>query len=256
MALDASLPEERRQRILELLARDGKVIAADLSQTFDVSEDTIRRDLRDLADAGKLQRVHGGALPRSPGVASFMARQEQNIDAKAAIAKEAAKLITSGQVVIIDGSTTTLEVARQLPHDLKATFVTNSPPIATALSHRSYLEIIMTGGRLNKETQVLTGAATLESLRAVRADLCFLGICSLHPDIGITATDLEEAHVKRTMIDNSAEVVALADAEKLGTASPFVISPIQELTHIVTEKNVSDKKLKPYTKLGITVARG
>ena len=255
MTIDATLPEERRQHILELLTRDGKVVAADLSQTFDVSEDTIRRDLRELAEAGQLQRVHGGALPRSPATASFSARQKQAVGAKVAMAKEAVKLIVPNQVVIIDGSTTTLEIARQLPPHLKATFITNSPPIAMALSNYPHLEIVMTGGRLNRETQVLTGAATIESLQAIRADLCLLGICSLHPEIGITAIDLEEAHVKRTMIQNSAEVVAVASAEKLGTSSPFVISSIEELTYIITEKTVLDGDLEPYQKYGISVAR-
>lgn len=254
MTPESVLPDERRQRILELLGRDGKVIAAELSRSFAVSEDTIRRDLRELDEAGKLQRVHGGALPRSPAVANYAVRQGQNVGAKATIAGEAAKLVKPGQVVFIDGGTTTLEVARLFPYNLKATFVTNSPPIALALGGYPHAEVIMTGGRLNKETQVLTGAAALESLQAMRADLCLLGICSLHPDVGISAIDLEEAHVKRTMILNAAEVVAVTTTDKLGTASPFVIAPIMELTHVVTEKSAPDKLLKPYRELGISVA--
>jgi DeoR/GlpR family transcriptional regulator of sugar metabolism len=97
------------------------------------------------------------------------------------------------------------------------------------------------------------GAATVEALRLVRADLCFLGVCAVHPEAGITTTDLEERHVKRAMIDASARVVALAGAEKLGTASSFVVGPADELTHIVTERAVGEEALRPYRELGIEV---
>src|SRR6185503_630711 len=127
------LTAERRQQILEALRRDGKVLATELSAALNVSEDTIRRDLRELAEAGLLQRVHGGALPRSPASASYIARQSQAPSAKAAIARAAVQLLRSGQVIVLDGGTTTLQIAQQLPIDLRATIITNSPPIAVAL---------------------------------------------------------------------------------------------------------------------------
>ena len=247
------LTVERRQYILELLRRDGKVIATELSATLNVSEDTIRRDLRELAEAGQLQRVHGGALPRSPAAASFAARQRQAPTAKAAIAQVAAKLIRDGQVIILDGGTTTLQVAQRLPLDLRATVVTNSPPIAVALADHSAVEVVVIGGRFYKHSLVAVGAAAVEALRAIRADLCMLGVCSLHPEVGISVPDLEESYVKRAMIAGAAEVVALASAEKLGTAAPYVVGPLDDLTHIVTERALSEEALAPYRKLGITL---
>lgn len=249
------LTAERRQQIMAALRRDGKVLASQLSTTLGVSEDTIRRDLRELAEAGLLQRVHGGALPRSPADASYAARQSQAPSAKAAIARAAVQFIHDGQVIILDGGTTTLQVAQQLPIGLRATIITNSPPIAVALADHPEVEVIVIGGRLFKRSLVAIGAATVEALHMVRADLCMLGVCSLHPEAGISVTELEEAHVKRAMIAGAAEVVALAWAEKLGTAAAYIVGPIDELTHLVTERSVPEEALAPYHSRGITVVR-
>jgi DeoR/GlpR family transcriptional regulator of sugar metabolism len=247
------LTAERHQYILAALQRQGKVIASELSTVLDVSEDTIRRDLRKLAEAGLLQRVHGGALPSSPAATSYTARQGQSIPAKAAIAQVAVQLVTTGQVIILDGGTTTLYVAERLPADLEATVVTNSPPIAVALANHPRVEVLLVGGRLDKDSLVSVGAATIETFRMIRADLCMLGICSLHPEVGITVPDVEEAYVKRAMIASAAEVVALASAEKLGTAATYTVGALTELTHLVTESGVSDELLGPYRALGITI---
>jgi len=102
---------------------------------------------------------------------------------------------------------------------------------------------------------VNVGAATVEAYRNIRADLCFLGISSVHPDIGISTSNLEEAYVKRAMIASAAEVVALTSAEKLGTAAPYIVGPISDLTHLVTEYSVPDEVLEPYRALGITIIR-
>ena len=247
------LTAERRQHILTALRRDGKVLASELSAALGVSEDTIRRDLRELAEAGLLQRVHGGALPRSPAAASFAARQSQAPAAKQAIARAAAQLVRDGQVIILDGGTTTLQVAQRLPPDLRATVVTNSPPIAIALAEYPLVEVVIVGGRLYKQSLVVTGADTVAALRAIRADICMLGVCSLHPQDGISVPDLEEAHVKRAMVAGAAEVVALASAEKLGTAAPYIVGPIGDLTHIVTEREVPQEAVAAYQAQGITV---
>jgi DeoR/GlpR family transcriptional regulator of sugar metabolism len=246
------LKEERQQRILDTLRREGKVVASELSAALGTSEDTIRRDLRDLADTGLLLRVHGGALPRTPA-ASYSARREQASAAKAAIAQAAAALVRDGQVIILDGGTTTLQVAEHLPPALRATVITNSPPIAVALAEHPAVEVILLGGRLLKSARVTVGAPTVDALAHVRADLCMLGVCSLHPEVGISAPELEECYVKRAMIASAAEVVALASAEKLGTAAPYIVGPLSELTHLVTERSVPADVLDIYRALGITI---
>ena len=249
------LTAERRRSIVQMLQREGKVYASELSKALHVSEDTIRRDLRELATAGMLQRVHGGALLRSPVIASFTERQQQAPGAKTTIAQAAVQLIHQDQVIILDGGTTLLQVAQHLPPDLRATVITHSPPIALALAEHPEIEIILIGGKLYKHELVTVGAAAVEAFRNIRADLCFLGICSVHPEVGISTLDMEEAYVKRAMIASAAEVVALTSAEKLGTASPFIVGPLSDLTHLVTERSVPDDVLAPYRALGMTIVR-
>lgn len=249
------LTAERRQYILDILRRDKKVLSSELSTALNVSEDTIRRDLRELAESGLLQRVHGGALLASPAIASYADRQKQAPKEKEAIARAAAKLVCPGQVVILDGGTTTLQVACHLPLDLQATIVTNSPPIAVALADHPYVEVVMLGGQLYKKAIVNVGAAAVESLRMIRADLCMLGVCSLHPEIGISVTNLNEAHIKRAMIAGAAEVVGLATAAKLDTAAPYVVESIHALTYLVTAPTVSNEVLAAYKNLGLAIVR-
>jgi DeoR/GlpR family transcriptional regulator of sugar metabolism len=248
------LTEERRQVILERLGRDGKVVVADLSSSLVVSLDTIRRDLQELADAGLLRRVHGGALPSAVGALPYAARREQAPAAKEAIALATIRLLRDGQVIVLDAGTTTLEVARRLPPDLRATVITNSPPIAVALAEHPSVEVTMLGGTLDKGAQAVVGAATVDALRAVRADVLVLGVCSLHPEIGITVLDLEESYVKRAMIANAAVVVAVSSADKLGSAAPYVVSPLAELTHLVTDdSDAAGQDLEPYRARGVEV---
>jgi DeoR/GlpR family transcriptional regulator of sugar metabolism len=247
------LTEERRQAILERLRSDGKVVAAELSASLAVSPDTVRRDLQELADAGLLRRVHGGALPPAVGALPYAVRREQAPAAKAAIARATSRLLRDGQVILLDAGTTTLEVARHLPPELRATVITNSPPIAVELAEHPGVEVTVLGGVLDKEARALLGAATLEALRAVRPDVLVLGVCSLHPEVGITVTNLEEAYVKRAMIANAAEVIAVSSADKLGSAGPYVVAPIDELTHLVTERPGDAGQLAPYRALGIEV---
>lgn len=249
------LTAERRRSIMQTLQREGKVHATELSKALQVSEDTIRRDLRELAAAGVLQRVHGGALPRSQITAGFTERQQQAPGAKAAIAQAAIRLIRQDQVIILDGGTTLLQVAQHLPLDLRATVITHSPPIALALAEYPLVEAIVIGGKLYKHELVAVGAAAIEAFHRFRADLCFLGVRSVHPEVGISSSNLEEAFVKRAMIASSAEVVALTSAEKIGTAAPYIVGPVSDLTHLVTERSVPEEALAPYRALGITIVR-
>jgi DeoR/GlpR family transcriptional regulator of sugar metabolism len=227
----------------------------DLSRTLQVSEDTLRRDLRDLAAAGKLQRVHGGALPRSPAAGSVAERAAQAVQPKLALATATARLIQDGQVVLMDGGSTNLQVARSLPRTLKATIMTASPAIALALLPNPQVEVVLLGGRLDRETETAVGIATAEAVRGVRADVGLLGVCGLDVEIGISAANGEEALIKRLMIAQSAEVIAAVVADKLGTTMPYVVAPARELTHLVTERFVPDAVTAAYENLGITVIR-
>lgn len=249
------LTTHRKQLLLSRLKLDGKLIAKEISQEMGVSEDTIRRDLREMAQEGLLQRVHGGALPASPAVADFAAREEIRHEGKAAIGRAAAAMIQTGQVVILDGGTTSREIARNIPRELRASVVTHSPTIALELLHHPNIEVLLIGGRLFKHSVVAVGAACLEAISNVRADTFFMGVTGLHPHTGLTTGDFEEAGIKRALSRVAADTYVLASAEKLNAASPYLVIGLAEITGIITEKNVDESLVKPYADLGLAVIR-
>ena len=246
---------QRKQHILSILRRDGQLVAKRLSQDLGLSEDTIRRDLRELAQDGLLQRVHGGALPASPALANFAGRLRLGSEAKAAIGRAAANMVHAGQVVILDGGTTAVQLARHLPLELRATVVTHSPSVAVELVEHPTVEVILLGGRLYKHSVVAVGAATVEAIQRIRADTYFMGVTGIHPDVGLTTGDLEEAQIKRALSDSAAETIVLASAEKLGAASPYVIAPVGELSGLVTQRDVPREATAVYERMGIVVTR-
>ncbi|MFC5461105.1 DeoR/GlpR family DNA-binding transcription regulator [Massilia niabensis] len=247
------LTSERKLILLDLLKQEGKIVAKTAAGLLEVSEDTIRRDLRDLAGEGLLQRVHGGALPASPAMADFAARQHIAVDDKSAIGRAAAQLIQPGQVVFIDGGTTSSHLVRHLPPHLRATVITHSPSVAVDLVAHPGIEVIMLGGRLFKHSVVGVGSATVEAIRQVRADVYFMGVCSVHPEAGLSTGDFEEAGVKRALSAVAAETIVLASPEKLATASPYQVIPLDELSGLVTMASVPAELLAPYRARGIPI---
>jgi len=234
------LTTHRKQAILTALKRDGQVVAKTLSESFGVSEDTLRRDLRELAAEGLLQRVHGGALPASAAVGDMVQRQDIGTDAKRAIAKRAAAMILPGQVVILDGGTTCVQLARCLPPTLAITVVTHSPSVAVELAAHPLVDVLIIGGRLFKHSMVAVGASAVEAMAHIRADVYFMGVTGVHPTAGLSTGDLEEAYVKRALAARAAEVVVLASTEKLGAASPYVIADIDTVSSIVVDSGAPE----------------
>ncbi len=249
------LTDQRKTAILTALRRDGQVLARQLSETFGVSEDTIRRDLRELAAEGKLQRVHGGALPASAADADYARRVPLESDGKRALAQAAARLIEDGQVVILDGGTTAVELARQLPPALKATVVTHSPSVAVELVAHPGVEVIVIGGRLFKHSIVTVGAAALDALAAIRADLYFMGVTGVHPRAGLSTGDLEEAYMKRALASHAAETVVLASADKLNAASQYQIGALSLATSIMVERDADATHVDSLVAAGATIVR-
>ena len=247
------LTTHRKQAILAALQRDGQVIAKTLSDAFGVSEDTVRRDLRELAAEGLLQRVHGGALPASAAMGDFVQRQDIHMGVKRAIAARAASMILPGQVVILDGGTTCVEMARCLPPALAATVVTHSPSVAVALAAHPRIEVVLIGGRLFKHSVVTVGAAAVEALARIRADTYFMGVTGVHPTEGFSTGDLEEAHMKRALAARAADVVVLASTEKLGAASPYVIGGIDMAQSVVVDDAAPDTLRRALAQAGVSV---
>jgi DeoR/GlpR family transcriptional regulator of sugar metabolism len=181
-----------------------------------------------------------------------VSRQKIDKESKIEIARAAAGIIRDGQVVLIDGGTTNLKIAAYLPRERSATIVTNSPPLALALADHPNVNVLMLGGNFLKDSQVTTGIETVRRIESIRADLCFLGMCSLHPEVGITVGHQEEAYVKQAMIGASTEVIGLISLGKMGTSLPYLVGPTSRLTRLITD--ASDQAvLNPYRSQGIEV---
>ncbi|MEB6336065.1 DeoR/GlpR family DNA-binding transcription regulator [Serratia rhizosphaerae] len=249
------LTSQRKKLILEKLASEGQVLAKQLSEMFGLSEDTIRRDLRELDSEGLLQRVHGGALPVSPAIAPFAERNKQESGAKRAIARAAAAMILPGQVAIVDGGTTSAELVKQLPLSLQATIVTHSPSVAVGLVDHPQIEVILIGGRLFKHSIVTVGAAAVEAMSHIRADLYFMGVTGVHPTAGLSTGDLEEAYIKRALAARAAETVVLASAAKLNAASQYAIGDITLAQSIIVERATDEALISPLQQAGISVIK-
>lgn len=233
------LTAQRKNLLLARLASEGRLVAATLATELGVSEDTIRRDLRELAAEGRLLRVHGGALPLSPTHRPLADRRGMATEEKRRLAAAAARLIRPRQVIILDGGTTHAELVRALPPDLQATIVTHSPTIAAALEPFPKIEVILVGGRLYRHSMVAVGAIAADGFSRLHADLCLLGVTGLHPERGLTTGDAEEAAIKRQMIAQAGETVVLATSDKLGASSPFAIAPFASVGTIVVPTEAS-----------------
>jgi len=229
------LAAQRRELLLARLDRDGRLVARDLASEWGITEDSIRRDLRELAAAGLCQRVYGGALPVSPAVADYATRTAVATDSKRRVAAAAAGLVRPGATVLLDGGTTALAVARALPPDLRATVVTHSPTVAAALVDHPTVEVYVLGGRLFKHSAVTCGAAAAEAARGVQADVFLLGVTGVHPQAGLTTGDPDEAAMKRTLAGRAADTYVLASSEKIGAASAFTVLPFTAVTAIITD---------------------
>lgn len=249
------LTTQRKQLVLSHLKRDGQFIAKTFSEELGISEDTVRRDLRELAAEGLLQRVHGGALPASAAVGDMDIRAKLAPDDKRRLGRAGAAMVQPGQVVILDGGTTSLQVVQHLPFDLKATVVTHSPAIAVALAEHRNIEVLMLGGRLFRHSMVNLGASVIEGAARLRADLYLMGVTGVHAEAGLTTGDFEEAAVKRVLHERAAETVVLATLDKLGAASPFTVAPLAALAALVVPATIPARLGKPLLATGTKLVR-
>ena len=237
------LPEERRRLILDAVEREGKVFAAELAARLGTSEDTVRRDLRDLDGAGLLRRVHGGALRRSGGEAPLTQRIEHDAPRKAALARALRPLIRPTDTVIIDAGSTNLALARQLEDGCAAAIVTNSPQLALALQGMRHTRVVLIGGVFAPHCGATLGAQALSEVGRLQADLCIVGLCAVQPGKGLYASDPEEAVLKRAMLAASGRRAAAVLNGRLLDAAPFAIAPLAELDHLALEADVPSDTL-------------
>ena len=246
------LKKERQAFILHQVSLHNSVLSADLSSSINVSEDTIRRDLNELAESGKVIKVHGGALSKSFN--SFYLRSDvYNVDNKKVIADKAAALIKDGMFVLTGGGTTIIEMARLLPENLKATFLTGSIPAAYEYSQHPNIEVIFIGDKIAKKSQIAVGGEAITKIKHIKADLCFLGINAIDAEHGITDNDWDVVQVKKAMIESSAQTVVLSISEKLNSYQRIRICGVDEIDILITELDPVNRLLDTFRQNSLTI---
>lgn len=249
------LKEERQQRILEIARGNRQVTVADLSDRFDVSEVTIRRDLRDLAEQGVLRRAHGGAVvavpaPPEPPVVQRMGRVES---CKECIGRAAAALVADGDSVFIGSGSTTTYVARHLVERRELTVVTNALNVATELATAGGVTVVVTGGMMRASELSLIGHITEQALREVRVEKVILGMQAIDLEAGMTNDYLPEVMTDRTTIQMASELIVVADHTKFGKVASAYIAPVERVTTIVTDAGIDPEKVARLEAMGVQV---
>lgn len=249
------MPQERQRLIAERLSTEGRVVAAELARELGVSEDTVRRDLRELAAAGGCRRVYGGALPVAPQFGDLADRQARAPAAKIALAETAARLVEPGSIVFIDAGSSNVAVARALPAGQGLTVVTNAPEVAVALIGRAGTDVVLIGGRIDPQVGGSLGGKAIRDAREIRSDLCFLGACGVDAVAGVTAFDDEDAEFKRTIAALARRRVVAATGNKLGTAASFIVAAAHELDVLVVEHDADLEACAAFEGIGVRVLR-
>lgn len=255
MSAEELLPQQRHRLILDRLLAQGRVIAVDLARELEVSHDTIRRDLREMAAAGQCRRVYGGALPLAPDNGPIARRQTQAPARKAALARAAAGLVGRGQVLFLDAGSSNIAIAQALPRGYGLTVATNAPAIAATLAEREDLQLIVIGGRVDPRIGASLGRAAIRDAQAIRSDLYFAGVCGADARAGISALDYEDAQFKQAVAEASRALVAVATDEKLGTAAPYTVAPSQALHALVVEHTADPAQARAFEAAGVRVLR-
>lgn len=246
------LKKERQSFILRQVNIHNKVLSSDLSTEMRVSEDTIRRDLNELSDEGKILKVHGGALSKSFHL-SIPDNNVYSLDAKKIIAQKAVRLIKDGMFVLTTGGTTIIELAKALPVELSATFITGSIPAAHEYTHHPNIELIFIGDKVSKSSQITVGGEAISKIKELKADLCILGTNAIDINYGLTDNDWDIVQVKKAMIESSEKVISLSIAEKLNTSQRIKVCDLKDIDVLVTELDPANELLLDYKKAGIEI---
>lgn len=247
------LKRERQAYILRQVNLHNKVLSADLSQYINVSDDTIRRDLHELAEAGKLIKVHGGALSYSFGHSHYGPANVYSFTEKKIIAKKAASLIKNGMFVLTGGGSTIIEFARNLDPALNATFVSGSIPVVFEYMNHPNIDVIAIGGKISKGSKITAGHDAVDQLKHLKADICILGINALDIDHGVSDNDWDVVHLKKAMIESAKRLVCLTIAEKINTVQPIQVCDSVRIDTLITDLAPEDPRLQPYRDAGIQV---
>lgn len=251
------LIDERRQHVLGLIHRNGRVLVSELSETLGISRITIRKDLDHLESRGLLHRTHGGALAVQGNALldpSLGEKEQKQAREKQCIAAAAAGLVEEGLCIVLDSGTTTTAIARELRRFSRLTVITNAVNIASELAGTDF-EVILTGGTLRKNSFSLVGPLAEDMLKEMHADILFLGVDGFDTKIGVSTANVLESRVNRAMVDAAQRVIAVCDSTKFNRRSLALIVPPTAIHTVITDKGLSDEDAEALTAAGIEVVR-
>lgn len=226
------LARERQKLIFQRLETQGQVIAAELAAEFAVSEDSIRRDLREMANAKQCERVYGGAL-RLDKTAPMQVRLNIDTKEKQELARAIVPMFEQGSVVFFDASSTNLEIAKTIPSKLQLTIVTNAPIIASALADNSDIEVIMIGGRLTPNVGACVDARAVQDALSFNPDLHVMGVCGLNENLEVTAENHDDAIFKRVVAERSSKIVVPATDAKMREDYRYSVLSLDQKVRLV-----------------------
>jgi DeoR/GlpR family transcriptional regulator of sugar metabolism len=247
------LKKERQAYILHQVNLHNKVLSASLCQDMSVSEDTIRRDLQELAEEGKIIKVHGGALSNSFHSGDYTTEQIYSYAHKGIIAQKAATLIKEGMFVLTGGGTTIIELAKALPPQLHATFISGSIAALMEYVKHPTIDVIAIGDKISKSSKISIGPDAIAQIKQIKSDICFLGINALDISFGISDNDWDVVQMKKAMIDSAEKVVCLTISEKINLQKPLQVCELGKIDMLITELSPDDPLLEPYVNAGVTV---
>ena len=247
------LKMERQAYIIHQVNLHNKVLLTELSEEINVSDDTIRRDLNELSEAGKIIKVHGGALSPSFHHGNHNSKEIYAYSQKKIIAKKAASLIKEGMFILTGGGTTIIELAHALPLELHATFISGSiPALAEYIIHPN-IEVIAIGDKISKDSKISVGMHAIERIKELKVDLCILGISAINLENGVSDNDWEVVQIKKAMIESARKLICLTISEKINSRQPFQVCDSRKIDTLITELSPEDPVLQPYIRAGINV---
>jgi DeoR/GlpR family transcriptional regulator of sugar metabolism len=254
MSIELSAPE-RQQRLLRFIEQQQRITVNQIVQHFDISLATARRDLEVLADQGKVQRVHGGALAmrQSPPEPPVLQRTAEQSSEKARIGQAAADLIADGETVFLSSGTTVLEVARRLHSKRNLTVITNSLLVVNELADARDITVISLGGMLRHSEMSLLGHITELALSELRADKVILGIRAIDPENGLTSGYLPETMTDRAILKIGREVIVVADHTKCGASATAFVAPITSIHTLITDTGTAEEFVQAVQAQGVKV---
>ena len=250
---------ERRSRIAQMVLEEGRVSSLDLRKQFDVTETSIWRDLKVLEESGQLKRVHGGAisLPGASRIESFSEKMKLNVKIKERIGKAAAELINPHDVCLLDSGTTTLQIIKHIPIELRQnnsiTLVTNSIPITQEVLAWSLPNLILLGGIYLPDYKASVGPQALKQIKELTADLVFLGTDGITLESGVTTANILMAEVDRLMVERSRRAILVTDSTKLGRIGFVPVASLNAFQMIITDSDAPENLIRAIREQGVEV---